>query len=141
MLLPLALLAGALGCRTPGQACLQIRSDVSLNLYDGMAHATDLYLYPLSDSLSFTQMSAEALLEGAKPAGMTQAEPLKITILPGEQRRIEQQFPEATERIGLVADFYRDSGDDPGARVGVVRAICGRRSPPVALSVSRLVLE
>ena len=138
--LTLLLLAGT-GCRTPGEACLRVEADLSLNLYDGVAHPTDLYLYPLADTLAFSQLTADALLAGERPASMTQPSPLRVTILPGQSREIRQQFPDATTSVGLVADFYRRESDDGGGRSAVVLARCGRRSPPIALLPSRLEVE
>ena len=135
------LLLATTACRTPGEACLRVEADVSLNLYDGVAHPTDLYLYPLADTLAFSQLTADALLAGERPASMTQPSPLRVTILPGQSRQIRQQFPDATTSVGVVADFYRRVGDDGGGRSAVVRARCGRRSPPIALLPSRLAVE
>jgi len=140
------LLLGALlvligvGCQH-GRACIELRSDLSLNLYEGAPHATDLYLYPLADALAFQQTSADALLSGIKPAGMTVTEPVKITVLPGQDQTIDQQFPENTLVLGLLADYYRERGDDAGMRTLVVQTRCGRRSPRVYMSVADLKAE
>jgi len=129
-------------CHTPGHSCLDLRADVSLNLYEGQPHATNLYIYPLSDSLAFGQTSADALLGGAKPAGMTQPDPLQVTIFPGQQDiELDQQFAENTKEIGVLADYYRERGDAEGTRTTVVRAICGRRTPRLYMSVSDLRVE
>jgi len=136
------LLAAVYGCHTPGEACLRVRSDVSMNLYEGKPHATDLYLYPLSDSLEFSQISPDELLAGAKPAGMTQSDAVKVTIFPGQSDlEIERQFAEATEELGVLADFYRERGDAEGTRAVVLRARCGRRTPRLYMSVSDLRVE
>jgi len=140
------LLACTTGCSLfgypAGRACIRVRSDVSLNLYEGKPHATNLRFYPLADALGFVQTSVDELLRGARPPGMTLSEPIEVTIFPGQpDYLLDRQFPEQTNEIGVLADYYRRPGDAEGSRTLVVEAACGRRAPRVYMSVRDLRME
>jgi len=138
----LPLLALTAACQTPGRACLDVRADVSMNLYEGKPHATKLQLYPLADSLGFVQTPVDELLKGARPAGMTLGDPVEVTIFPGQtDLRLDREFPEDTVEIGVLADYYRKTGDAEGTRTLVLRATCGRRTPRIYMSVRELRTE
>ena len=122
------LLAGAVlatACGTPGKACFDLAADVNAHFYDGQAHATVVYLYPLSNAIEFDQTTPQQLLNGYIPGGMEVREPTKVRILPGEARELEYEFPEKTTQVGVVADLYREQRDREGTRRLSIPATCG----------------
>ncbi len=138
----LLLLLTVASCQTPGQACLSIRSDVSMNLYEGEPHATSLRIYPVSDALGFAETSVEDLLAGALPPGMTQPAPIELTVFPGQDDYVfERAFSADTRELGILADYYRRPGDADGTRSVTVRAVCGRRTPRLYMSIRSLRVE
>lgn len=134
----------AIGCASAGEpkrVCVSLSASPSLNLYDGEPHAITLSLYPLDSSLDFEQISARDLLEGRVPSG-TMGDPVKLSILPGESRSLDQEFSPSVQKIGLVASYYRAPGAPEGQRKAVVPAECGfLRSREVFLSRSDVVLK
>jgi hypothetical protein len=51
--------------------------------------------------------------------------PYETTIVPGEKRELRERFPRETLFIGIVADYYRASGDASGVRSMTTRGGCG----------------
>jgi type VI secretion system VasD/TssJ family lipoprotein len=122
-------------CQTPGKACFELSADRNANLYDGQAHSTVVYLYPLSSTLEFEQVPAQQMLNGRPPTGMLASAPVTQQILPGEKKSIEYQFPEMTKHVGIVADLYREQGDAEGLRKVAIPAACGMFSSPARVAV------
>ena len=114
------------GCSTPTgrRVCLDFVASEDMNLFDGEPHAVVVRLYPLQERASFERLSADELIEGAKPEGML-GNPYETTIVPGEKRELRERFPLETLFIGIVADYYRASGDASGVRSMTTRGGCG----------------
>lgn len=141
-----ALLAAAClsaACQTTGKACFELSADRNANLYDGQAHSTVVYLYPLSNTLEFEQMPAQQMLNGKQPTGMLAPAPVTQQILPGEARRIEYPFPEMTKHVGIVADLYREQGDAEGLRKVAIPVTCSAfsRTPRVQVGPRDVVRQ
>jgi len=125
-------LAMTSACGTSGHACLDLEVSPRLNYYDGQSHVLVLSLFPLENALGFRQASPGDLLRGDRPPGLIGA-PLEITLQPGRDERVEENFPRDTRHLGLVADYYRAPGDPEGARKGIVEADCGWFGDPRAV--------
>ena len=83
----------------------------------------------------------EELLAGATPPGVLSS-PRRITVAPGDDgRKFEDRFPDSTRQLGVIADYYRAPGDEPGERRQVVPARCGFRTPKLELAAKDLYLE
>lgn len=118
-----------------------MRASPNLNSYDGQAHVVALHLFPLETVLGFEEAQAADLLAGVMPPGVT-GSPLQLTVGPGEERGVEETLPPSARQLGIVADYYRASGDPPGTRKAVVPARCGLfRTPTVVLSPRDLLVE
>lgn len=119
-------LAACAACSSPTgrKVCLDLVGSPDLNTFDGEPHAVVVRVYPLQEKQSFGKLSADELLEGAKPDGML-GNPYETTIVPGETRQVRERFPIETLFIGLVADYYRAPGDRAGVRTMVARGGCG----------------
>lgn len=129
------------GVPEPVRACLTVQASPNLNLYEGQPHAVTLYLFPLTGTLGFEQVSVPELIGGLVPPGAAGA-PIPITVAPGEQRAFEEALPAAAVYVGIVADYYRDAGDEEGTRRVVVPARCGLFSETkIALSPHDVLVE
>ncbi len=125
-----ALVGAALGTAAcSSKACIDITASSRLNYYDEQAHVVALYLFPLESDLAFHQASVSDLLR-QEPIGGMVAPPLQMTITPGEEQEVVEDFGDRTEEIGIVADYYRAPGDPEGKRKTSVRARCGWFSDP-----------
>lgn len=124
-----------LACSSPTgrKVCLDLVGSPDLNTFDGEPHAVVVKLYPLQDEQSFGKLTADELLDGAKPESML-GNAYEQTIVPGEMRQVRERFPMQTMFIGLVADYYREPGDPSGVRTMTFRGGCG------VFSVKRIVL-
>jgi type VI secretion system VasD/TssJ family lipoprotein len=118
--------AAGLACSSPPgrKVCLDLVGSPDLNTFDGEPHAVVVRLYPLQEKQGFGKLTADELLDGAKPEGML-GNPYETTIVPGETREVRERFPVETLTMGIVADYYRAPGDRSGVRTMTVRAGCG----------------
>lgn len=137
-------LVAAVGCTStsaPKKACLVIEPTETLNLYDGQPHPLTLFIYPLSSVEGFLQAHPDALLAGARPAGVL-APPVPVTVEASELERTFQEFvPAETTHLGVIADYYRAADDPEGERQRVVPARCGIFKPQISLASRDLLLE
>ena len=102
-----ALLLLVLGASCPDSPvlCLSIAASQRLNLFEGEPHVVALYFYPLQNATAFQEADSRDLLRRPELAGQTGA-PFETTILPGEQRDLEEVLPRDTALVGIIADFY-----------------------------------
>ena len=107
----------------PREVCLVIEASPSLNLYDGEAHALNLFIYPMTALSAFEESSIDDLVAGRKVDGATGA-PLSIMVSPEEVREVREAFPPATGVIGVVADYYQAGTESSGIRRGIVEGKC-----------------
>jgi type VI secretion system VasD/TssJ family lipoprotein len=119
------------GCQVPTgrRVCIDIHASDELNLYDGEAHAVELRLYPLGERRSFEQLSADELLDGAKPDSLT-GHIYTTMVVPGEYRKLRERFPLNTMFVGVLVGYYRGSHEHAGVRTTTTRARCGWFSVP-----------
>jgi type VI secretion system VasD/TssJ family lipoprotein len=142
-LLGLAISVCLFGCKTapkPTEMCFNVQASQNLNSYNGQPHAVTLHVYPLSGRLGFQQAGIDELLRGASPPGVT-GSPRIIAVSPGQTRRIEETFDQATISIGILADYYRGPYDPEGTRRAIIEAKCGRGSPTVVLTAKDILLN
>jgi len=99
--------------------CLEVEAGTRLNYFSGSSHSVVLYVYPLSNSVTFKSMSARALLTGQKPSGMTEDERRMLEIAPSQKLDLEDLLPRDTIELGIVADFREEP------KTAVVEASCG----------------
>lgn len=133
LLCGVSLVPGCASTPKPRKSCLVLNADEELNFYDGVPHPVTVYVYALASADAFELTNPDALLEGAKPAGVLQP-PVPITVQPGEKHSVQELFPAETHQLGLLADFYRAPEDEPGTLTQVVPARCGLRRPKLVLS-------
>ena len=107
----------------PREVCLVIEASPSLNLYDGEAHALNLFIYPMTGLAAFEESSIDDLVAGLKVDGAAGA-PLSIMISPEEVREVRETFPPATGVIGVIADYYQAGMESPGNRRGIIEGKC-----------------
>lgn len=93
----------------PPEICLEVQATQNLNVFEGEPHVVVLYFYPLQTAASFQEADPYDLLNRIELAGQT-GKPWETTILPGEQRVIEEMLPRDTALIGIVADFFSGPG-------------------------------
>lgn len=125
----------------PREACLVIEASPSLNLYDGEAHALNLFIYPMTGIAVFHESSIDDLVAG-KTVGGTTGPPLSVMISPGEVREFREAFSPGTSVIGVVADYYQAGMELPGNRRGVVQGKCSFfRSDKIVLTSRDLLVE
>ena len=117
-------LLAACGGGGPTRACLSLQASPSLNLHDGQANATVVFLYPLRSVTGFDQTPADALLRGEEPPGLAGAR-VKLTVLPDGITTFQDDFDTTTTHIGILADYYREDDDPAGRRKTRVPARCG----------------
>ena len=123
------------------RACLNVEASPNLNLYEGQPHAVTLYLFPLTGTLGFEQASVPDLIGGLTPPGSA-GPAIPITVGPGEKRAFEEALPPAAVHVGIVADYFRDAGDEEGTRRVLVPAHCGLFSQTkVTLSPHDVLVE
>ncbi len=122
------------------KACLSLSASPQLNTYNGQPHAVTLHIFPLASSENFDRVPAEDLLGGHRPSEAV-AEPIYLTVAPGEHMTFKEVFPPATRKIGVIADFYRAPGKPGGSRKQVVTADCGWGSPKLLLTSNELRSE
>ena len=117
-LLVLAAVVFASGCAggapEPPRACLGIEAAERLNFYEGRPHVLVLTFFPLRSGTAFEAADPQDLLRGERPEGAWE-----ITVLPGQQLRLDEPLPRETYSLGVVADFNR------GPSRAVVEVSCG----------------
>jgi len=132
--------SGCAGGPKAKNSCANFYASKNLNMHNGEPHPITVYVYPLSTPAGFQQTSSEDLLGGATPDGVL-APPVPITISPGEKHKFAEVFPNRTNHLGLLADYYRAPGDPKGTIVQVVPARCGMFKPKLVLSPKDIYLK
>jgi type VI secretion system VasD/TssJ family lipoprotein len=136
----LALWLSACGGDVP-KLCMSLAASPNLNTYAEQPHAVMVYVYPLQNRLAFEQAPIPDLLGGSVPAGAL-GRPLALSVAPGQELDFEEELPEGTRMVGVVADYYRSPGQAEGSRRVVIPPSCGFMSKPsLTLSATDLRAE
>lgn len=137
-----ALLGGcANGAFKPREVCLEVEASPSLNLYDGQAHALNLFFYPLTGPAAFQEASIEDLVSGRQIDGSA-GPPISLMMSPSEVKEMREAFPPSTAFIGVVANFYQPGLETPGNRRALVNGKCSLfGSEKIMLTARDLTVE
>ena len=116
---------GCAGLTKPVPACLSVTSGPALNTYDGQPHVVVLSIIALESTLGFEDADVRDLLENSGRVAGVVGPRLELTLAPSETRTFRESMPPTTQKLGIVADYYRAQDDPPGNLKAVVKATCG----------------
>jgi type VI secretion system VasD/TssJ family lipoprotein len=120
--------------------CVRLDASENANYYGGSPHVLRVLVFALESTTAFEQADVETLLAPSGPTiGGIAGKPTSLTIVPGEKRAVNDPMPKGVRAVGVVADYYRASGQSGGPRK--VTVSCSRGARTVHLGENELSLR